>query len=140
MASQEPAKKKKGCGLVGCFWGVFVIGLTSVLSIVLMDACTAGQETLGAYIDGVRGGAAVSEAVAGAEAPAVTEALRQSTGFSVDNFQAQSNTACFWLQLEGPNGTTPVRFVLAGERVLRASLVRECECPDPDFEQPCRLR
>ena len=114
------------------------------LAVVLVRDCGGGRDALEAYARAVRAGEDVDASVAGEEAPALTEALRGSTGVGVDNFQAQAGTACYWVQIMAASGRRSARFVLREQGddwvVSRASLARECECPDPDFEQACHLR
>lgn len=67
-----------------------------------------------------------------------------STRVSIDNFQAQLGTACFWTSIDGPSGARDVQFLLRevgdGYRVARASMVRGCECPEVGDDQRCHLR
>ena len=112
--------------------------------VVLADECGAGSDALDAYVASVRAGAEVSPSVGGEEAAELTDALRRTRAVHVTNFQAQAGTACYWVRLELDDGSRDARFVLEdtaeSRQVVRASLRRECECPDPDFEQRCRLR
>lgn len=137
------SSRRRGFGIGGGLFALCLLGAGAALFVTLVDASRAGQAGLDAYVASVAGGAEVSEEVGGAEASALTELLRETRSVSIDNFQAQAGTACFWVELHHAGRSTDARFVLAerGEEqvVIRASLRRECVCPDPDFEERCHL-
>lgn len=110
-----------------------------VLVVVLVQGGTAGAQGIETWAAPIRAGGKVSAEVGGAEAEALTEALRRSTGVSVTNFQAQDDTACFWVDLGGVSATFELRGSGDDWEVVHASLTRECECPDP-ADEPCQLR
>ncbi len=124
-------------------FGLVMLGAMAALVVVLSQECGAGEDAVRAYVERIAGGEDVSEAVAGPEAASLTEMLRSSTRVHIDNFQAQAGTACFWTTVSHAGGQTDVQFLLHdGEQarsVHQVSAVRECSCPDPDFEQPCHL-
>lgn len=124
-------------------FGLVLLGAMGLLVVVLSQECSGGEDAVRAYVARIEGGEDVSEAVAGAEATRLTEILRSSTGVHLDNFHAQSGTACFWTTVSHPGGETDVQFLLfdadEGRVVRQLSATRECECPDPDFEQACHL-
>lgn len=127
-------------------WGLFalvMVGSMVTLVVVLGGESSDGRATIERYVAAVRAGQDVGADVGADEAAALTSALRATRSFGISNFQAQSGTACFWVTLRGEGGSTEARFVLVGEgeqrSVRAASLRRECNCPDPDYEQPCHL-
>ncbi len=143
MTHPPPAGASGGFGCVGSALFASVLGGSMlVLVTVLTQECSAGDEALTRYVSEVRSGAAVDGSVGGGDAEALTWAMRESTGLTITNFQAQHGTSCYWATLSGPR-PVEVRFVLeesGEERVVRAaSLTRECVCPE-DADRSCHLR
>jgi hypothetical protein len=137
--TEEKSSTNKIIGIIAAL--IMMVGMF-VLAYVLITSSNAGRKTILEYINKIKEGEPVSEQIAGAEAEALTTAIRRSSGFSISNFQSQSNTSCFWIALQG-EGATSAQFVLAegsnGDTVTAASLTRECDCPI-DFDQPCHLK
>ena len=115
-----------------------LIGAMTSLLVMLATTSAAGVKSLERYAGPIRAGAVVSADVGGAEAEALTAALRKSKSITVSNFQAQHETACFWVDL----GEVSARFELreSGDdwEVVHASLTRECDCPEA-ADEPCHL-
>jgi hypothetical protein len=122
---------------------VLVVAMV-VLLYVLMTSADAGKEAISRYIDGIVAGADVG-AEGGDEAKQLTDVLRRRAALTVENFQVQAGTACFWMTVGGPNGHTEVQFLLSapdeGEMsVVGVSAQRDCVCPDPDVDAVCHLK
>ena len=143
MTDGEAQRRDEGFrpGL-GCFLAVVLGGAMAVLVVTLTRAHGEGTRAIEGYVERIKAGAVVSDAVAGDEAEAVGRAIRASESMSVGNFQSQRGTSCFWVTLHA-RPDVDARFVLAERssdaEVTRISLVRDCECPDDD-ELPCHLR
>lgn len=121
-----------------------VVGASVVLLTVLMTRADAGKEAITRYIDTIVAGADVG-AEGGDEAKKLTDVLRRRAALTVENFQVQAGTACFWMTVGGPNGHTEVQFLLRvpdeGEMaVVGVSAQRDCVCPDPDVDAVCHLK
>ena len=144
MTEPSSSSRRSGFGrLGGGLFALVMVGAMVLLTVTLVGECSAGTDVVNAYVSSIRGGDAVSRAVGGDEAEALTAALRGTRSIGVDNFQAQAGTACYWVRLRQAEGDREARFLLGesgdGWRVIGASLRRECTCPDPDFEQRCRV-
>lgn len=128
--------------LLRVLFGVALLSAVGWLVLMHVGEPSEGQGVITSWAIAVRAGTPVSAEVGGAEAPALTEAVRRSVGTSVSNFQSQAGTSCFWVTLNGPSGETELRVVLAeqpgGLHVTAASLGRDCDCPD-DASERCHL-
>lgn len=144
MSERAAQPERRGFGGVagGCF-ALFMAAAMATLGAVLFQECGAGREAVETYVASVRAGEAVSEAVAGDEAAALTETLRGSERMSVSNFIGQAGTVCYWVTVSGGGAETDMAFLLGegddGYEVVGASSRRRCECPHRAHDQPCRL-
>lgn len=118
--------------------GVVLLGSMLFLVLMLSDGAKGGVEAIEKFADPIRAGAKVSAGVAGAEADALSEALRKSKSISITNFQAQDDTGCFWVDLGGVSATFELRESGDTWEVVHATLTRDCECPD-SADEPCHL-
>jgi len=143
----DPAAEPTPIGAAGyvarTLFALVLVGSMVTLFVVLVGESDSGRASIKAYLKDIAGGAEVTTSVGAGEASELTALLRRVQGFSVDNFQSQADTSCFWLDLSVSGKTVPARFVLSGDgtarKVTAASTRRECECP-VDFEQPCALK
>lgn len=128
-----------GCLAVGI--PLVSAGTVVVLVVVLGGEVSEGREVVEAWLDGVAQ-QGVSAAVGGDEAAALTARLTAPLSFSIDNFQAQAGTACYWLSVSAGAGSVDLRVVIVdhpeGRAVAAASAERSCTCPEPAYE-PCAL-
>ena len=139
MPDETPRRGRFGFAV----FSAVLLGSGALLTMTLARDCSAGKDTVQSYIAAVRGGEAVSPGVGGSEAAVLTAVLSKSESVSVDNFQSQAGTSCYWLDVRAAGKSTSVQVVLSesesGMRVIAASIRRDCSCPDPDFEQRCHL-
>ncbi|MDQ3035872.1 MAG: hypothetical protein M3Y87_25945 [Myxococcota bacterium] len=140
--SSSPRRPRGGC-ITAAVVGLVSVGIGVMLTMTLLQQCGAASDALDAYVASIRRGADVSAEIGGDDAAALTQVLRSASSVAIDDLQGQWGTACYGTRIERAGGSTAARFLLEeradGMQVVGASLRRECVCPDPDLQQPCRL-
>ena len=141
-ASSSPSPSAAPRLLAMALAALLVVAM-GVLLYVLLTSAEDGKQAITSYIDAIVGGAEVG-AEGGDEAALLTDVLRRRAALTVENFQVQAGTACFWMTVGGPNGHTEVKFLLrvpdeGDMAVVGVSARRACACPDPDVEAVCKL-
>jgi hypothetical protein len=135
----EQGGRAPGCLGIGI--SLVSAGTVVVLVVVLGGEVSEGRDVIEGWLVGV-GQSGVSAAVGGDEAAALTARLTPPLSFSIDNFQAQAGTACYWLSVSAGTGSVDLRVVLVdqpeGRAVGAVSAERSCTCPEPAYE-PCAL-
>jgi hypothetical protein len=135
----EQGARTPGCLAIGI--PLVSLGTVVVLVVVLGGEVSEGRDVIEGWLEGVEG-SGVSSAVAGDEAAALTARLTPPLSFSIDNFQAQAGTACYWLSVAAGTGSVDLRVVIVDQpdgRVVGAvSAERSCTCPEP-ADEPCAL-
>lgn len=99
-----------------------LMGGMIALFVMLANTSSGGAKSIERYAAPIRAGGSVSAEVGGAEADALTHALRKSESVSVSNFQAQSDTACFWVSLDGVDAAFEMHESGDDWQVVHASL------------------